>query len=210
VRATSAFAFWKNERFVGEGLDLLGVELDGSGFAEGLQEFVSDGGDDENLLLADAEIKNRQATFFQEQLDLAAQLQLNVVVHQRDSWADTLSTLKPFSGRLRAVFHCFSGSHTQAQELIELGHSVSFTGIVTFKNARDLHACVQKVSAGSFFLETDCPYLSPEPHRGKRCEPAYTRLVAERVASLRGTTLEEIARETTSAAEKFFRFPSIS
>jgi len=164
----------------------------------------------EELLLADAEIKNRQATFFQEQLDLAARLRLNVVVHQRDSWSDTLSTLKPFSGRLRAVFHCFSGTHSQAQELIELGHMVSFTGIVTFKNARDLHSCVQKVPAGSFFLETDCPYLSPEPHRGKRCEPAYTRLVAERVASLRGTTLEEIARETTSAAEKFFRFPSIS
>jgi TatD DNase family protein len=164
----------------------------------------------EELLLADAEIKNRQATFFQEQLDLAARLQLNVVVHQRDSWADTLANLKPFSGRLRAVFHCFSGTHAQAQELIELGHSVSFTGIVTFKNARDLHACIQKVPAGSFFLETDCPYLSPEPHRGKRCEPAYTRLVAERVASLRGTTLEEIARETTSAAEKFFQFPSKS
>jgi len=160
------------------------------------------------LSQADVEVKGRQAFFFQRQLELAARLQLNVVVHQRDSWNDTLSTLRPFSGRLQAVFHCFSGTYAQARELIDLGHHISFTGIVTFKNAGDLQSCVGKVPAGSFFLETDCPYLSPDPHRGKRCEPAYTRLVAEKVASLRGITLEEIARETTSAAEKFFRLPS--
>ena len=163
----------------------------------------------EELLLADADEKNCQAIFFQQQLDLAAQLRLNVVIHQRDSWEDTITTLKPYTGRLQAVFHCFSGSLSQAQQLIDMGHSVSFTGIVTFKNAKELHSCVQKIPAGSFFLETDCPYLSPEPHRGKRCEPAYTRLVAEKVASLRGQSLKEIARETTLAAEKFFRLPSL-
>jgi len=163
----------------------------------------------EEILLADADEKNCQAIFFQQQLDLAAQLRLNVVIHQRDSWEDTITTLKPYTGRLQAVFHCFSGSLSQAQQLIDMGHSVSFTGIVTFKNAKELHSCVQKISAGSFFLETDCPYLSPEPHRGKRCEPAYTRLVAEKVASLRGQSLKEIARETTLAAEKFFRLPSL-
>jgi TatD DNase family protein len=87
---------------------------------------------------------------------------------------------------------------------------VSFTGIVTFKNADTVRETASRLPAGSFFLETDCPYLAPEPHRGKRCEPAYTRLVAEKVAALRGTTFEEIARETTSAAEKFFRFPTLS
>jgi TatD DNase family protein len=163
----------------------------------------------EELLLADADEKNCQAIFFQQQLDLAAQLRLNVVIHQRDSWVDTLTTLKPYTGRLQAVFHCFSGTLSQAQQLIDMGHSVSFTGIVTFKNAKELHSCVQKIPAGSFFLETDCPYLSPEPHRGKRCEPAYTRWVAEKVASLRGQSLKEIARETTLAAEKFFRLPSL-
>ena len=163
----------------------------------------------EELLLADADEKNCQAIFFQQQLDLAAQLRLNVVIHQRDSWEDTITTLKPYTGRLQAVFHCFSGSLSQAQQLIDMGHSVSFTGIVTFKNAKELHSCVQKIPAGSFFLETDCPYLSPEPHRGKRCEPAYTRWVAEKVASLRGQSLKEIARETTLAAEKFFRLPSL-
>ena len=163
----------------------------------------------EELLLADADEKNCQAIFFQQQLDLAAQLRLNVVIHQRDSWEDTITTLKPYTGRLQAVFHCFSGSLSQAQQLIDMGHSVSFTGIVTFKNAKELHSCVQKIPAGSFFLETDCPYLSPEPHRGKRCEPAYTRWVAEKVAFLRGQSLKEIARETSLAAEKFFRLPSL-
>ena len=163
----------------------------------------------EELLLADADERNCQAIFFQQQLDLAAQLRLNVVIHQRDSWEDTITTLKPYTGRLQAVFHCFSGTLSQAQQLIDMGHSVSFTGIVTFKNAKELHSCVQKIPAGSFFLETDCPYLSPEPHRGKRCEPAYTRWVAEKVASLRGQSLKEIARETTLAAEKFFRLPSL-
>lgn len=163
----------------------------------------------EELLLADADEKNCQAIFFQQQLDLAAQLRLNVVIHQRDSWEDTITTLKPYTGRLQAVFHCFSGSLSQAQQLIDMGHSVSFTGIVTFKNAKELHSCVQKIPAGSFFLETDCPYLSPEPHRGKRCEPAYTRWVAEKVAFLRGQSLKEIARETTLAAEKFFRLPPL-
>ena len=164
----------------------------------------------EECLIADADLKNRQAIFFQEQLDLAAQLNLNVVIHQRDSWQDTLATLRPYSSRLRGVFHCFSGTRDQIRELLELGHAVSFTGIVTFKNARDLHDCVRHVPGGSFFIETDCPYLSPEPHRGQRCEPAYTRLVAEKIASLRGLPLAEIARETTAAAEKFFRFPSIA
>ena len=163
----------------------------------------------EELLLADADEKNCQAIFFQQQLDLAAQLRLNVVIHQRDSWEDTITTLKPYTGRLQAVFHCFSGTLSQAQQLIDMGHSVSFTGIVTFKNAKELHSCVQKIPAGSFFLETDCPYLSPEPHRGKRCEPAYTRLVAEKVAFLRGQSLKEIARETSLAAEKFFRLPPL-
>jgi TatD DNase family protein len=77
------------------------------------------------------------------------------------------------------------------------------------RTARDLHESIRQAPAGSFFLETDCPYLAPEPHRGKRCEPAYTRLVAEKVAALRGKTFEEIARETTSTAEKFFRFPTL-
>ncbi len=159
----------------------------------------------ESAALADADVKNRQAIFFQEQLDLAAKLGLNVVIHQRDSWKDTLNALKPYSGRLRAVFHCFSGTSEQACHLLELGHALSFTGIVTFKNAKEVQEVAKRVPLGSFFVETDCPYLAPEPDRGKRCEPAHTRRVTEKIAGLRGLTLEETARATTEAAEKFFR-----
>jgi len=86
---------------------------------------------------------------------------------------------------------------------------VSFTGIVTFKNAPLVHDCASRIGGGDFMVETDCPYLAPVPHRGKRCEPAYTRLVAERIAGLRGTTLEEVARQTTQNADQFFRFNRI-
>ena len=161
----------------------------------------------ESAALADAHVKNRQAIFFQEQLDLAVRLGLNVVIHQRDSWKDTLHALKPYTGRLRGVFHCFSGDTEQACHLLELGHAVSFTGIVTFKNAKTVQEAARRIPAGSFFVETDCPYLAPDPERGKRCEPAHTRRVAEKIATLRGQTLEETARTTTQAAEKFFRFP---
>jgi len=159
----------------------------------------------ESAALADADVKNRQAIFFQEQLDLAVKLGLNVVIHQRDSWRDTVAALKPFSGRLRGVFHCFSGDTEQACHIIELGHSLSFTGIVTFKNAKTVQEVAKRVPLGSFFVETDCPYLAPDPERGKRCEPAHTRRVAEKIAALRGLSLEETARATTEAAEKFFQ-----
>lgn len=160
----------------------------------------------ESVVLADADVKNRQAIFFQEQLDLAAKLGLNVVIHQRDSWKDTLDALKPYRGRLRGVFHCFSGNSEQACHLLELGHALSFTGIVTFKNAKEVQEVAKRIPLGSFFVETDCPYLAPDPDRGKRCEPAHTRRVAEKISTLRGLTLEETARATTEAAEKFFRF----
>ncbi|NBQ64134.1 MAG: TatD family deoxyribonuclease [Verrucomicrobia bacterium] len=160
----------------------------------------------ESSVLADADVKNRQAIFFQEQLDLAVRIGCNVVIHQRDSWADTLNALRPYTGRLRGVFHCFSGDTEQACHILELGHAISFTGIVTFKNAGTIQEVAKRVPLGSFFVETDCPYLAPEPDRGKRCEPAHTRQVAEKIAALRSLSLQEISRATTEAAEKFFRF----
>jgi TatD DNase family protein len=156
--------------------------------------------------LSDEDHKAAQAVIFREQLEVAAELGLNVVIHQRDAWEDTLNILRDFTGRLRGVFHCFGNNFEQAQKVIALGHMVSFTGIVTFKNAPVVHDCAARVGAGHFMVETDCPYLAPVPYRGKRCEPAYTRLVAERIATLRGTTLEEIAARTTENAEGFFRF----
>ncbi len=150
--------------------------------------------------------KARQADFFRRQLELTAELGLNAVIHQRDSWEDTLKILREFTGRVRGVFHCFGGTMEQAREVISLGHLVSFTGIVTFKNARQAQETARLIEAGQFMVETDCPYLAPAPDRGKRCEPAHTRRVAEQIAELRGVTLEEVAARTTETAREFFKF----
>lgn len=150
--------------------------------------------------------KKRQAIFFRQQLELAVELGLNVVIHQRDSWDDTLALLREFTGQVRGVYHCFGGTLEQAREVIALGHLVSFTGIVTFKNGRQVQATAQDIDAGQFMVETDCPYLAPVPDRGKRCEPAHTRRVAECIAQLRGVPVEEIAARTTATAREFFKF----
>lgn len=157
--------------------------------------------------IEDGAVKAAQAELFEQQLELAAELGLNVVIHQRgDCMEDTLNLMNPYQGRLRAVFHCFGGSPETAAELIELGHLVSFTGIVTFKNAELVQACATAVPDGTYMVETDCPYLAPVPFRGKRCEPAHTRQTAEKIAALRHQSLEQIARTTTATAEAFFRF----
>ena len=154
----------------------------------------------------DGAYKSKQASLFEQQLDLAAELGLNVVIHQRDAWNDTLEIMKPYTDKLRGVFHCFGGSLEQANEVLDLDHLVSFTGIVTFKNGAAVREVAAQIPLWKFMVETDCPYLAPVPFRGKRCEPAYTRLVAESIAAARGVPLEEIASATTETAEQFFRF----
>jgi TatD DNase family protein len=154
----------------------------------------------------DGAYKSKQASLFEQQLDLAAELGLNVVIHQRDAWDDTLAIIRPFAGKLRGVFHCFGGTRAQADEVIALGHLVSFTGIVTFKNGVTVREIAAQLPSGTFMVETDCPYLAPVPFRGKRCEPAHTRLVAESIATARGVSVEKLARTTTQTAELFFSF----
>jgi TatD DNase family protein len=156
--------------------------------------------------IEDGAYKSKQAELFEAQLDLAMELGLNVVIHQRDAWEDTLSILQPYAGKLRGVFHCFGGSLGQAEEVLDLDHLVSFTGIVTFKNGKEVREVASKVPLDKFMVETDCPYLAPVPFRGKRAEPAHTRLVAEEIARARGVSIEEIAGATTRTAESFFRF----
>jgi TatD DNase family protein len=155
----------------------------------------------------DAANKRRQAEFFREQLSLAAELQLPVVIHERDAWKDTVAILREYTGRICAVFHCFGKSPAHAQEIFDLGHFVSFTGIVTFKNAEAAQQTAATCPADRYMVETDCPYLAPIPHRGKTCEPGYVRHTAEFIAKLRGIPLEEVARETERTANDFFRFP---
>jgi TatD DNase family protein len=149
-----------------------------------------------------------QAAAFRAQLDLAVGLALPVIIHERAAWDDTLAILREYTGRVRAVLHCFGKSPEHAREVLALGHLVSFTGIVTFKNAPDAQASAAGVPLDSFMVETDCPYLAPVPHRGKKCEPAYVRLIAEHIAALRGIPLGELAAATEATAERFFRFSS--
>jgi TatD DNase family protein len=161
---------------------------------------------DQERLIAEGAWKSAQADAFRMQLDLAVELGLNVVIHQRSAWEDTLEVLRPYTGKLRGVFHCFGGTPEEAAEVAALGHLVSFTGIITFKNAEQVRLTAAAVSADGYMVETDCPYLAPVPYRGKRAEPAHTRLVAEKIAEVRGITLEEVAEATTRTAEGFFRF----
>ena len=150
--------------------------------------------------------KARQKLFFNQQLELAANHHLNVIIHQRLSWDDTLEVLFPWNGKLRAVFHCFGENRERADQLLRHGHLVSFTGIVTFKNAQVVRDTVSGLPDGTFMLETDCPYLAPVPHRGKRCEPAHVLRIAETIAILRGRSLAALCAETATTAKNFFRF----
>jgi len=156
--------------------------------------------------IRDGAYKSKQASLFQQQLDLAVELGLNVVIHQRDAWEDTLELLRPYAGKLRSVFHCFGGTLEQANEVLNLDHLISFTGIVTFKNGIAVQQVAAEIPLWKFMIETDCPYLAPAPFRGKRCEPAYTRIVAETIAAVRKVSLDEISEATTETAQKFFGF----
>lgn len=161
---------------------------------------------DQERLIAEGAWKAAQADAFRMQLDLAVELGLNVVIHQRSAWEDTLEVLRPYTGKVRGVFHCFGGTPEEAAEVASLGHLVSFTGIITFKNAEQVRATAASVPSAGYMVETDCPYLAPVPHRGKRAEPAHTRLVAEKIAEVRGITFADVAAATTRTAESFFRF----
>ncbi len=153
----------------------------------------------------DAAWRAHQAMVLRAQLELAVELKLNAIIHTRESHDDLITQISPFTGRLRAVFHCFTGNEEQARQLIDMGHLVSFTGIVTFKNSPIIQATAKALPAGSFMLETDSPYLAPIPNRGKRCEPAFVADTASFVAELRGESFDELAAHTSQTARGFFR-----
>ncbi|MFO1485293.1 MAG: TatD family hydrolase [Verrucomicrobiaceae bacterium] len=152
-----------------------------------------------------ADWKAHQAKVLNAQLELAADLKLNVILHNRESWDDLTALVLPFSDKLRGVFHCFTGSMEQAEPLLERGHLISFTGIVSFKNAGIIAETARVVPADGYMIETDAPYLAPMPHRGKRCEPAYVADTTRAIATLRGETAEKVAADTTRNALAFFR-----
>src|SRR5947208_13212262 len=132
--------------------------------------------------IRDGALKSKQVSLFQQQLDLAVELGLNVVIHQRDAWDDTLEVLRPYSVKLRGVFHCFGGTLDQANEVLALDHLVSFTGIVTFKNGAAVRQVAAEIPLWKFMVETDCPFLAPAPFRVMRYEPAQSRIDAQEIA----------------------------
>jgi TatD DNase family protein len=156
--------------------------------------------------IADGAMKSAQEEAFKAQLDLAVELGLNVVIHQREAWQDTLEILRPYTGKMQGVFHCFGGSPEAAAEIAAMGHLVSFTGIVTFKNAALVQETAKSVASDGFMVETDCPYLAPVPFRGQTCEPAHVKFTAKKIAELRGEALEKVAADTERTAHDFFQF----
>lgn len=146
-----------------------------------------------------------QRSVFIRQLDVARQTDKPFIIHDRDAHGEVLDILKKEAKGIRGVLHCFSGSLEMAQEIIKMGWYISIAGPVTFKNAAKLPEIVAKVPLERLLVETDSPYLTPQPHRGKRNEPAYVKLVAEQVAGLRGIELTTLAEATRENIRNLFK-----
>jgi len=160
---------------------------------------------------SDTDFRERQRDFLNQHFELAVKSGLNVVIHTRDldgsqSFHDALYIYRNYSDRVRAVFHCFISSWDLAQQVIAEGGLVSFGGVTTFKKSDLVKDTVARCPVGSFMLETDSPYLAPEPMRGKQNEPAFTRHIAECIAQVRGESLEQLAANTERTADAFFRW----
>ena len=145
-----------------------------------------------------------QLKAFRAQMALAAELDLPVIVHERDAHADGMAVIDEFP-TVKGVFHCYSGSAEMAAQLIKRGWYIGFTGVLTFKNARKALEVAASIPLDRLVLETDCPYMAPEPFRGKRNHPGYLYRMAEQLAQLRGVSVEEIHRITTENGKRLYR-----
>ena len=144
-----------------------------------------------------------QQEVLRRQLRLAEELGLPVIIHDRDAHGDSLDIVREVP-RVRGVFHCFAGSAEMARELIKMGWMLSFNGAVTFKNAKKAPEVVAAVPLEKLMIETDAPYLTPVPHRGERNDSSYVRLVAEKIAQIKGLTPEEVEKATWENGRRFF------
>ena len=140
---------------------------------------------------------------FREQLELARYLGMPVIIHERESLSDTLDIVREFSD-LNGVFHCFSGSWETAKIILDLGWYLSFTGIITFKNARRALEVLERMPTDRIMLETDCPYLAPDPMRGRRNSSLNLQYIAGKVAEVRGMSVEEVALLTMENGKRFY------
>ena len=145
-----------------------------------------------------------QQKAFRMQMALAAELNLPAIVHERDAHADGMQIVTEFP-TVTGVFHCYSGSAEMAKWLIDRGWYIGFTGVLTFKNARKAIEVVQNIPVERIVLETDCPYMAPEPFRGKRNHPGYLYRMAEKLAEVKGLSVEEIHHITTENGKKLYR-----
>lgn len=149
--------------------------------------------------------RSLQKEIFVKQIELANKAGLPIVIHNRDAHQDVLEIVKAHPPKQGGVFHCYSGSWEMAKVLLNLGFYLSFAGPITFKNARHTVEVVKNAPLDRILVETDSPYLSPEPRRGKRNEPTYVREVVKKIAEIRELSLEEIALQTMHNAETIFR-----
>jgi TatD DNase family protein len=152
----------------------------------------------------DERYKAKQAALFLQHLEVAAEVKLNCVIHQRDSLEDTLAQLQPFATQVRGVFHCFANDAATMKRIVSMNSLVSFTGIATFKNGQNVRDTIAATPLDQFMLETDSPFLAPMPYRGKRCEPAYVKELSEVVAQVKQCSLEELSAATCETAHTFF------
>lgn len=153
----------------------------------------------------DKNFVNEQKEAFLKQIEIAKALKKPLIVHDREAHKDTFDLLKNIS-EVPVIMHCFSGSFEFAKECIRKGFYIALGGVVTFKNAKKVHEIAKNIPLENLLLETDAPYLTPEPYRGKRNEPAYIKFVAEKIAELREISFDEVAEATTKNANEIFGF----
>lgn len=151
----------------------------------------------------DEEGRRKEQEFFRAQLTLAEELNLPVIVHDREAHGDTLAIVKEFP-KVRGVFHCYSGSVEMARELVDMGWMISFTGVLTYHNARRSVEVAEAVPMDRLMIETDAPYMAPVPHRGKRNDSGYVAHTCEKLAEIKGLSLEECAKITLENGCRFF------
>lgn len=147
-----------------------------------------------------------QLQAFRAQMELARELNLPVIVHERDAHEDGMRVIREFP-EVTGVFHCYSGSAEMARQLVDLGWYIGFTGVLTFKNARKAVEVAAALPLDRIVIETDCPYMAPEPFRGKRNDPGKIYRMAEKLAQIRGLTPEEIQAATLESGKRLYRIP---
>ena len=148
--------------------------------------------------------KDIQLLVFKEHIKIANEVSLPLIIHTRDAFKETIEILRDLKPNAGGVLHCYTGAFNTAKEALDLGFYISWSGILTFKGAGDLRAVAKEISLANTLIETDCPFLTPIPHRGKRNEPQYVRFVAEELAKIHNVSVEEVGKITSENAKKLF------